>query len=463
MVLASKLRVITIFVSSPSDVKEARDKLDQVIDKLNRTVARYNGLLLTTFRWERDVVPEIGTSPQGVIDSQTGHYEVFIGIMWKRFGTPTDQAGSGTEHELRVALSQLSKPDAPRIMFYLCEKPFYPNDQDLEQMPLVKTFRKDLESHGIVTAYCDLEQFAAEVEEDLIKIVFDAVPGLGIAPRIDEPRTRISPEPTIPPRVLLRTATSASAQIRDLNPLERVPGRTLNMGLTDLELDYICKYAIDRGFIGKLTRKELEEFRNLLSESAEKRPQIRVGPFWLSRYPVTNEQFELFVAERPEFKTSAEKDKAENNWRTAYEDSGPKNPVTYVSFRDAEEFCKWAGGRLPSRAEFERAVRGLNDTLFPWGPVWEPDRCNDMFYLGDRQTSPVDAFREFASSEAICDLTGNVFEWVTDSGLRRGVQRVAGGAFNACAVLLGNAATSRQAQIDIYGWDIGFRYAVDIS
>jgi formylglycine-generating enzyme required for sulfatase activity len=331
-----------------------------------------------------------------------GHYDVFVGIMWKRFGTPTGKAGSGTEHEFRSAAAQLGKPDAPRILFYICERPFYPNDEDLTQMPLVKVFRSSLQSNGILTPYVEVEQFAVKLEEHLIKIIYQSAQPKDkhkeAAPEsaVDHPQAK-------PARPTVRSISfDAPKRSRELNPLEKVPGRTLCLELRADEAEYICSYSMDHNFVPKLSRREREEFVRPLLDAAPKTQQKRINQFLISRYPVTNEQFELLASQRDDYKTTAERDRSESTWWTAYQNSGPKHPVTNVSFRDAQEFCSWAGVRLPTREEYERCVRGLSDSLFPWGPTWEPDHCNDMFYLGDRTTSPVDAFRDFSSSDGIC-------------------------------------------------------------
>jgi hypothetical protein len=94
---AELFRVVRIFVSSPADVHLERSILSDVVAAINTTQSGDYGVRFELHRWESDVVPQIGPGAQAVVTAQTPNYDVYLGIMWGRFGTPTRTHGSGTE------------------------------------------------------------------------------------------------------------------------------------------------------------------------------------------------------------------------------------------------------------------------------------------------------------------------------------------------------------------------------
>src|SRR3712207_5215634 len=124
---AARTDRVRIFVSSPGDVQDERDQLDKVVRELNQTLAILvpeRGLTLELWRWETDAHPGYGDGPQAVIDRQVSiaDFHIFIGILWRRFGTPTARAGSGTEEEFQTARESWRVQRRPQeILFYFCQ------------------------------------------------------------------------------------------------------------------------------------------------------------------------------------------------------------------------------------------------------------------------------------------------------------------------------------------------------
>jgi hypothetical protein len=143
---------LQVFVASPSDVDEERHILETVIEELNTTWSDTLGVRLKLLSWRTHAVPGVGRDAQDVINrSIPEDYDIFIGIMWSRFGTPTTIAGSGTEEEFDRAFARYrSARDSVRLMFYFKDDPVAPSHIDPEQLGKVAAFKRRLAAEGVL-------------------------------------------------------------------------------------------------------------------------------------------------------------------------------------------------------------------------------------------------------------------------------------------------------------------------
>jgi formylglycine-generating enzyme required for sulfatase activity len=88
-------------------------------------------------------------------------------------------------------------------------------------------------------------------------------------------------------------------------------------------------------------------------------------------------------------------------------------PASNITWEDARSFCAWAGGRLPTEAEWERAARGAEARRYPWGDDWDPARCNTRDG-GVHAPSAAGAYPDCLSPYGVLDLAGSVGEWCED-------------------------------------------------
>lgn len=137
---------------------------------------------------------------------------------------------------------------------------------------------------------------------------------------------------------------------------------------------------------------------------AIERPRHRVtlAEYWIDRNPVTNAQYAAFV--------EATGYRAQGSWRDEFGAGKERHPVVLVTWGDACAYAEWCGKRLPSEAQWEKAARGSDGRTWPWGNVWDLNRCNVSAF----GTTAVGSYPQGVSPYGCHDLAGNVAEWVAD-------------------------------------------------
>ncbi|MGB4979326.1 MAG: formylglycine-generating enzyme family protein, partial [Anaerolineae bacterium] len=170
---------------------------------------------------------------------------------------------------------------------------------------------------------------------------------------------------------------------------------------------------------------------------SDEKPQQRVtvAGFWIDRTEVTNAQYRKFV-DAGGYGTQEYWTEAGWAWKQFYSVTQPncwndssfnqaQQPVVCVSWYEAYAYARWVGGRLPSEAEWEKAARGTDGRIYPWGNTWDGSRLNHCDQQcqygwkdasvndGYRTTAPVGSYANGTSPYGAMDLAGNVEEWVS--------------------------------------------------
>jgi len=197
---------------------------------------------------------------------------------------------------------------------------------------------------------------------------------------------------------------------------EACPGGKFRMGSTPQEID------------GLWAAKGWDPDWKTDTKDEQPAHQVELEGFWLYKHEVTVGQYAKFLAatghEEREF------------W--ADQKGQPDRPLVFVWWEDAEAYSKWAGGSLPTEAQWEYAARGPEGRLYPWGNEWDRTRCNSAEYHAGRalntgaawtawfygltKTFPavlanrraVGSFPSGASWCGALDMAGNVWEWCRD-------------------------------------------------
>lgn len=176
----ANVRLINVVAVSPGDVAAERERLEIVIAELNRDESVRRGRVLHLLRWETHSRPGLDESgPQGLIDGliRIDEADIVVGVFWKRFGTPTDDAGSGTEHELRLAWELWEQQRRPDVLLYFCRRSFSPPSRrsEVEQLARVVAFRESLPAPQAYWEYTEVDDFERSVREHL-RLALSALP-----------------------------------------------------------------------------------------------------------------------------------------------------------------------------------------------------------------------------------------------------------------------------------------------
>jgi hypothetical protein len=197
---------LRVVVASPGDVQRERDSLPEVFELLNRGIAEDRGYHLDLYRWETDVYPRFNAQgPQAAVDSslRIDDCDILIGVFWARFGTPTHDADSGTEHELRIAHEAWKRTQRrPIIMIYFNSEPFAPKTVDeAEQLRKVLELKRNFSPEALYGDYQGVDDFKRRVMNDLTQIIRQ------LEPR--DPRLSEAVKPPSEPYLVNRTPDRA--------------------------------------------------------------------------------------------------------------------------------------------------------------------------------------------------------------------------------------------------------------
>lgn len=136
--------------------------------------------------------------------------------------------------------------------------------------------------------------------------------------------------------------------------------------------------------------------------------QVYLTGYWISIYCVTVNQYARFVRANG-YKIAKHKALCEPQLGTRQD-----HPVVCVGWQDAKAYADWAGCQLPTEAQWERAARGPQGFLYPWGNTWEARRCHSKLNCGDQTTCKVYDYPIGCSGYGTYNQSGNVWEWCAD-------------------------------------------------
>lgn len=259
--MANQVTVLQVFVASPGDVHEERELLAEVIEEFNRTWGKTHKVYLELLRWETHSFPSIGNGGQDVINQQIGDdYDVFIGIMWGRFGSKTKKFDSGSEEEFHRAYDRYSRISGSiEIMLYFKEAGIAPKDMDLEQLGKIESFKSKVskECGALYHTFETSNQFRDSVRVHLSRVVQSWINKNGKLVETEDKHPVLETEIRNPLANL--TAIDSSD---DIGLFELTDEAVDSMDEVVLILGRMAEIITDLGNKTRLRTKELEDYRS---------------------------------------------------------------------------------------------------------------------------------------------------------------------------------------------------------
>jgi len=135
--------------------------------------------------------------------------------------------------------------------------------------------------------------------------------------------------------------------------------------------------------------------------------QVFLDAFYIDETEVTNAEYRRFVV--------ASGHETPRHWENGQVPAGQDDyPVVNIRLEDAQAYAAWAGKRLPTEAEWEKAARGTDGRIYPWGDSWDPEKANALG-SGRSGPAPVGSYGPASASPyGALDLAGNAWEWCAD-------------------------------------------------
>jgi formylglycine-generating enzyme required for sulfatase activity len=137
--------------------------------------------------------------------------------------------------------------------------------------------------------------------------------------------------------------------------------------------------------------------------------KVNLKAYWIDKYEVTNYEFMKFSTLN---KYTGEGAKEGKDWRLFATQDKMNVPVLYITWNDAQAYCKAQGKRLPTEEEWEKAARGPNGYAYSWGNEWK-DNVANTYEAGMVRAMDVGQYSGDVSAYGVYDMTGNVQEWTS--------------------------------------------------
>ncbi len=165
---------IRIFVSCPGDITDELGSIKLIVEEFNKTIGRHNSYVLELLNWKTDTYTQIGVDAQEVINDQIDpRYDILVGIIWLKLGTPTKRDKSGTVEEINRALSN---PEKEQLIYFKTTPPTDITSIDPEELTKINQYKKELGVKGVLyQEFATTQSFESQFRINLANLISDKI------------------------------------------------------------------------------------------------------------------------------------------------------------------------------------------------------------------------------------------------------------------------------------------------
>lgn len=168
-----QIQKIRLFISCPGDIKEEINSVNLIAEEINKTSGRQNDYMLECLHWKLDTYTEVAEDPQEVINNQLDkEYDILVGLVWQKIGSPTKRDKSGTIEEISRAILNKKK----LLIYFKTAPPENLNMINLEELSKVNDFKKELSTKGVLyKEFNSIDSFESLFRINIINLIGDQI------------------------------------------------------------------------------------------------------------------------------------------------------------------------------------------------------------------------------------------------------------------------------------------------
>lgn len=153
--MARQVTQYDLLISCPGDIKEEIALVDKAVNEFNTLFSDALGISICTKHWSKNAYAQSGNKPQALLNEQfVNDCDAAVALFWTRFGTPTDEYGSGTEEEIEIMLGS-----GKQVFMYFSDKPIPPSQHNAAEYARVQAFREKYKGRGLYFNYTTDDEF----------------------------------------------------------------------------------------------------------------------------------------------------------------------------------------------------------------------------------------------------------------------------------------------------------------